>query len=78
MGFGQQPDRHRLIYIPEKAQVLYKIKYNDYFGENIQLFTAINFIARLYRRAHSVHSPETQTSDTLLRSVFQQDKGEGR
>ncbi len=42
------------------------------------VFKAIDFIARLYRRAHSAHSPETQTSDTLLRSVFLQDKGEGR
>ena len=38
---------NKIIYIPEKAQVLYKTKYNDYFGENIQLFTATDFIAEL-------------------------------
>ena len=30
---------NKIIYIPEKAQVLYKTKYNDYFGENIQAFS---------------------------------------
>ncbi len=41
-GLSQYIARHpvslnKIIYIPEKAQVLYKTKYNDYFGENIQL-----------------------------------------
>ena len=40
---------NKIIYIPEKAKVLYKTKYNDYFGENIQLFTATDFIARFNR-----------------------------
>ncbi len=51
-GLSQYIARHpvslnKIIYIPEKAQVLYKTKYNDYFGENIQLFTATDFIAEL-------------------------------
>ena len=43
------------FYIPEKAQVLYKTKYNDYFGENIQLFTAIDFIAELTQHIPPKH-----------------------
>jgi hypothetical protein len=51
-GLSQYIARHpvslnKIICIPEKAQVLYKTKYNDYFGENIQLFTATDFIAEL-------------------------------
>ncbi len=51
-GLSQYIARHpvslnKIIYIPEKAQVLYKTKYNDYFGENIQLFTATDFIITL-------------------------------
>jgi len=51
-GLSQYIARHpvslnKIIYIPEKAKILYKTKYNDYFGENIQLFTATDFIAEL-------------------------------
>jgi len=68
----------KIFYVKENGTVIYRTKYNEYWGENIKVFKAVDFIARLHRRAHPAHSPETQTSDTLLRSVFQQDKGEGR
>ena len=60
-GLSQYIARHpvslnKLIYIPEKAKVLYKTKYNDYFGENIQLFAANDFIARFYRTIKSSSS----------------------
>ena len=42
----------KLIYIPAKAKVLYKTKYNAYFGENIKLMTAVEFIVLL-----TVHIP---------------------
>jgi len=48
---------NKIIYIPEKAQVLYKTKYNDYFGENIQPFTATDFIARFYIVELTTHIP---------------------
>ncbi|MBA7547183.1 hypothetical protein ES705_39589 [subsurface metagenome] len=38
---------------------MYKTKYNDYFGENIQLFTATDFIARFYRTIKSSSSQYT-------------------
>ncbi|MCW3987899.1 MAG: transposase, partial [Candidatus Bathyarchaeota archaeon] len=46
---------NKIIYIPEKAKVLYKTKYNDYFGENIQLFTAADFIGALTQHVPPKH-----------------------
>ncbi|MBA7624793.1 hypothetical protein ES703_32206 [subsurface metagenome] len=46
---------NKIIYIPEKGKVLYKTKYNDYFGENIQLFTATDFIGALTQHVPPKH-----------------------
>lgn len=37
----------KIHYVREKSQVLYLTKYNQYFGENVKLFTAVDFIAEL-------------------------------
>jgi hypothetical protein len=76
-GLSQYIARHpvslnKIIYIPEKAKVLYKTKYNDYFGENIQLFTATNFIAELTMHIPPKHKHLVNPLDcTLLWPLFQ-------
>ena len=37
----------KIIYIPAQGKVIYRTKYNQYFGENIKLLTAVEFIALL-------------------------------
>jgi len=37
----------KIIYVPAQGKVIYKTRYNSYFGENIKLFTAVEFIALL-------------------------------
>jgi hypothetical protein len=64
----------KISYVKENGTVIYRAKYNEYWFENIKVFKAVDFIARLYRRAHSAQSPEKQTSDTLQWPVFQQYK----
>ncbi len=59
-GLSQYIARHpvslnKIIYNPEKGKVLYKTKYNDYFGENIQLFTATDFIGALTQHIPPKH-----------------------
>jgi hypothetical protein len=43
----------KILYVRSKGTVIYKTKYNEYWKENIKLFKASDFIARLYRRAHT-------------------------
>ena len=49
----------KIFYIKENSTVIYRTKYNAYWGENIKLFKAGDFIARYCRRAHPAHTPET-------------------
>jgi hypothetical protein len=37
----------KIMYIRENSTIIYKTKYNEYFKENIKLFTATDFIAEL-------------------------------
>jgi hypothetical protein len=65
---------NKIIYIPEKAKVLYKTKYNDYFDENIQLFTATDFIAELTMHIPPKHKHLDKPLDcTILWHLFQQE-----
>ena len=57
-GLAQYISRHpvslkKIIYVPAQGKVIYKTKYNQYFGENIKLITAVDFIALL-----TAHIPE--------------------
>jgi hypothetical protein len=38
----------KITYEPDKKKVIYHTKYNDYWGENIKLFSACDFIAQTY------------------------------
>ena len=48
----------KILYVCSNGTVIYKTKYNEYFKENIKLFSAADFIARYYRRAHNAYSSE--------------------
>jgi hypothetical protein len=37
----------KIIYVPAQGKVIYRTRYNSYFGENIKLLTAVEFIALL-------------------------------
>ncbi len=37
----------KITYVKEMAKVIYHTKYNKYFGENVKIFTATDFIAEL-------------------------------
>ncbi len=37
----------KIFYVKEYGTVIYRTKYNEYWGENIKLFKAIDFIAEL-------------------------------
>ncbi len=37
----------KLIYEPFKGKVIFKTKYNRYFGNNVKVFDALDFIAEL-------------------------------
>jgi len=45
----------KIMYIKEKANVLYHTKYNDYWKENIKLFKASDFIAELTQHVPPKH-----------------------
>jgi hypothetical protein len=54
-GLSQSISRHpvslkKIIYIPAQGKIIYRTKYNQCFGENIKLLTAVEFIALL--KAH--------------------------
>jgi len=63
----------KIHYVREKSQVLYLTKYNQYFGENVKLFTATDFIAELTQhippkgkhliRYYGVYSSRTRGKD---------------
>ena len=38
----------KITYEPDKKKVIYHTKYNEYWGENIKLFSACDFIAQAY------------------------------
>ena len=61
----------KILYVKENGTVIYKTKYNEYWGENIKVFKAIDFIAELTRHI----PPKLGAFNTLLRLVFQQDEG---
>ncbi len=65
---------NKIIYIPEKAKVLYKTKHNDYFGENIQLFTVTDFIARIYRTIKSSSSQYTFRLNINILAILRNDQ----
>jgi len=48
----------KILYVRSNGTVIYKTKYNEYFKENVKLFSAADFIARYYRRAHNSYSSE--------------------
>jgi len=48
----------KILYVCSNGTVIYKTKYNEYFKKNIKLFSAADFIARYYRRAHNAYSSE--------------------
>ncbi len=48
----------KILYARSNGTVIYKTKYNEYFKENVKLFSAADFIARYYRRAHNSYSSE--------------------
>jgi hypothetical protein len=37
----------KITYEPDKKKVIYHTRYNEYWGENLKLFTALDFIAEL-------------------------------
>jgi len=37
----------KIIYVPAQGKIIYRTKYNQYFGENIKLLSAVEFIALL-------------------------------
>ena len=49
----------KIFNVKENSTVVYRTKNNAYWGENIKLFKAGDFIARYCRRAHPAHPPET-------------------
>jgi hypothetical protein len=36
----------KIFYVKENGTVIYRTKYNEYWGENIKVFKAVDFIAR--------------------------------
>jgi hypothetical protein len=49
-GLSRYISRHPVslkknIYVPAQGKIIYRTKYNQYFGENIKLLTAVEFIA---------------------------------
>jgi len=50
----------KILYARSNGTIIYKTKYNEYFKENIKLFKASDFIARLYRRAHPARPAKAQ------------------
>ncbi len=45
----------KIFYVKENGTVIYRTKYNEYWGENIKLFKAIDFIAELTRHIPPKH-----------------------
>ena len=45
----------KILYVKENGTVIYKTKYNEYWGENIKVFKAIYFIAELTRHIPPKH-----------------------
>ena len=45
----------KILYVKENGTVIYKTKYNEYWGENIKVFKAIDFIAELTRHIPPKH-----------------------
>jgi len=45
----------KMLYVRSKGTVIYKTKYNEYWGENIKVFKAIDFIAELTRHIPPKH-----------------------
>ena len=50
----------KILYARSNGTIIYKRKYNEYFKENIKLFKASDFIARLYRRVHPARPAKAQ------------------
>ena len=50
----------KILYARSNGTIIYKTRYNEYFKENIKLFKAGDFIARLYRRVHPAHPTKAQ------------------
>jgi len=66
----------KIMYIKEKAIILYHTKYNDYWKESRKLLKAVDFIAELTQHIPPKYKHLGNPSDcTVLRSVFQQNKG---
>ena len=42
----------KIFYVKENGTVIYRTKYNEYWGENIKVFKAVDFIAEL-----TIHIP---------------------
>ncbi len=42
----------KIFYVKENGTVIYRTKYNEYWGENIKVFKAADFIAEL-----TIHIP---------------------
>ena len=45
----------KIFYVKENGTVIYRTKYNEYWGENIKLFKAIDFIAELTQHIPPKH-----------------------
>jgi len=68
----------KIFYVKENSTVIYRTKYNAYWGENIKLFKAVDFIAELTMHIPPKHKHLGNPLDcTLLWAVFQQIEREG-
>ena len=45
----------KITYETVKKKILYHTKYNEYWGENVKLFTALDFIAELTQHIPAKH-----------------------
>jgi hypothetical protein len=45
----------KILYVRSKGTIIYKTKYNEYFKENINLFSAADFIAELIQHIPLKH-----------------------
>ena len=68
----------KILYARSNGTVIYTTKYTEYWKQNIKLFKAGDFIAELTQHIPPKHKHLGNPSDcSVLRTVFQQDKGKG-
>ena len=68
----------KIFYVKENSTVIYRTKYNAYWGKNIKLFKAVDFIAELTMHIPPKHKHLCNPLDcTVVWAVFQQIEREG-